>query len=280
VIFQAELASNDSVIDSLKAATKAFSEGLRKDRNSAELATEVHSAAYEAMNVKDPYLELKIRADRVAEEFIGPAEEYITSSDDRMKAAILMSSIGNIMDFGMGLAIDDPDEFRSEFNKLIEQGIGHDDTKAVKSILSSAKNIVYIFDNCGESQLDKLLIREIKKNGTKVTGVVRGEPILNDVTLKDAERIGLDKEVDSMHTTSEFRIGLKLDALTKELKKEISSADMIIAKGMANFESLSDQNVPVPIVYILRSKCRPVADALGIPLGINAVIMKMPDEGK
>jgi uncharacterized protein with ATP-grasp and redox domains len=144
----------------------------------------------------------------------------------------------------------------------------------VKDILRNAKHVIYLFDNCGESQLDKLLIREIKKNGTKVTGIVRGEPILNDVAMSDALRIGLDKELDAIYTTSEFRIGIDMKALDKRLQKEIASADLMIAKGMANFESLSDQEVPIPLVYILRSKCPPVADALGIPIGINAVAVK------
>ena len=276
VLFQAELADNGSEMDALKEAMAAFSKGLRRGRNSAEIATEVHTAAYKAMNVKDPYIELKVRADNVAEEYIEAAEGYISSSKDRMKAAILAASIGNIMDFGLGKAIDDPDMFRKEFGKLMEQGIGHDDSDTVKQLLSKAKSVVYIFDNCGESQLDKLLIREIRKAGTKVIGVVRGEPILNDVTMKDAERIGLTEEVNEMHTTSEFRIGVRIGSLTKELQKKIASADLIIAKGMANFESLSDQDVPVPIAYILRSKCVPVADALGIPTGINAVAVRRP----
>jgi len=273
VLFQAELANNGTELDALKAAMQAFSGGLRKGRNSAEMATEVHRAAYSVMGV-DPYVKLKIRADEVAGEYIGAASEYISSSPDRIRAAILVAAIGNIMDFGMGKAIDDPDEFRKEFKKLIAQGIGHDDTGAVKKILSSAKNVIYIFDNCGESQLDKLLIREIRSMGIKVTGVVRGEPILNDVTLADAERTGLGKETDSLHAATGFRVGIDLDSLNTELRSKISSADLIIAKGMANFESLSDQDVPVPAVYILRTKCAPVADALGIPLGINAVVLR------
>ena len=276
ILFQARLADNGTEFDALRAAMAAFSEGLREGRNSAEMATEVHKAAYRAMGVKDPYIRLKIRADEVAGEHIDDASEHISSSGDRIRAAILIASVGNVMDFGIGKAIDDPDEFRKEFRGLIGQGIGHDDTEAVKEILSRAKSVVYLFDNCGESQMDKLLIREIRKAGTRVTGVVRGEPILNDVTLSDAERIGLDKETDSLHTTSEFRIGINLDALTADLRNEMASADLIISKGMANFESLSDQDVPVPVAFILRSKCVPVADALGIPTGVNAVVLKYP----
>jgi uncharacterized protein with ATP-grasp and redox domains len=274
VLFQAELANNGTEFEALKAAMNAFSEGLHKGRNSAEMATNVHKAAYSAMKVKDPYLQLKIRADEVAGEYIDDASKFIEASEDRMKAAILVSSIGNIMDFGMGKAIDDPDRFRKEFRGLLEQGIGYDDTNTVKKILSKAKNVIYVFDNCGESQLDKLLIREIKKAGTKVTGIVRGEPILNDVTLEDAVRIGLDKELDALYTTSEFRVGIDMNALNEDLRNAITHADIMIAKGMANFEALSDQDVPIPVVYILRSKCSPVANALGVPIGINAVVIR------
>jgi len=280
VLFQAELVDNGSEIEALRAAMAAFARGLFEGKNSAEMATEVHTAAYKAMNVKDPYLGLKIRADEVAAEYLDEAERFIASSKDPMRSAILISVIGNIMDFGMGHAIDDPDEFRKEFKKLVAQGIGHDDSEEVKKILRNAKRVIYVFDNCGESQFDKLLIREIKKNGTKVTGVVRGEPILNDVATDDALRIGLDKELDSLYTTSEFRIGVKLDALDKKLQKEISTADLMIAKGMANFESLSEQYVPIPLVYILRSKCPPVADALNVPIGINVVALRRQERKK
>ena len=276
VLFQAELAGNGTEFIALKEAMRVFSEEFGEGVNSADAATKVHKAAYKAMRIKDPYLDLKLRADEVAGEYIEPAEEYIRTTKDRMKAAILIASLGNIMDFGMGKAIDDPEMFRKEFKNLIEQGIGYDHTDKIKQILANAKSIIYVFDNCGESQLDKLLIREIKRNGTKVIGVVRGEPILNDVAMSDAIRIELDKEVDKMFTTSEFRIGLKLDNLSEDLKKEISSASLMIAKGMANFESLSDQKVPIPVAYILRSKCAPVADALGVPVGINAVKVRMP----
>jgi uncharacterized protein with ATP-grasp and redox domains len=274
VLFQAELAGNGTEFDALHAAVRSFSDGLRKGRNSAEMATEVHAAAYSAMNVKDPYLRLKIRADEVAEEYMGIAAEMISESSDPVRTAILAASAGNIMDFGLGSAIDDPDEFGKEFRRMMEQGLERDDTDAIKRILSDADSVVYVFDNCGEAQLDKLLIREIRKNGTKVIGIVRGEPILNDITLSDAYRIRMNEELDALYTTSEFRIGIDLRALEKELTARIKEADLMIAKGMANFESLSGQNVPIPLVHILRSKCAPVAEALGISMDINAVILK------
>ena len=109
--------------------------------------------------------------------------------------------------------------------------------------------------------------------GVKVTGVVRGEAILNDVTLEDAERIGLDKILDKLITTGTFAIGVDLSKAGEDLLSELSEVDLIISKGMANYESISDQKVNVPIVYILRTKCEPVAKSLGVPADINVVKM-------
>lgn len=271
VLFQARLAGNGKEFESVSEAMRTYSEELREGVNSAKIATKVHSSSYKAMGVRDPYHALKVRADEVAAEYVGFAREYVKGSDDPIRSAILVSCIGNIMDFGSGIAIDDPDDFRNEFRRLLDQGIGSDDSEKVKDILKNAKNVVYIFDNCGESQLDKILIDEIRSGGAKVTGVVRGEPILNDVTSEDAERTGLEGHLDRMMTTGQFAIGIDLDRADDGLRNEILGADVIISKGMANYESLSDHRLGVPIVYILRSKCIPVAESLGVDTDINVV---------
>lgn len=271
VLFQARLADNGSEYSALKNAMATYSKEFGEGRNSAEVATEVHRSAYKAMNVKDPYLQLKIKADEVASEYIPWAEKFINGSGDRIRAATIVAVIGNIMDFGSGIAIDSPDEFRGQFERIIAQGIGADDIEKMKAAIRPSSTVIYVFDNCGESVFDALLIKEIQAKGARVVGVVRGEPILNDVTLDDAKRTGLDKVPDRMLTTGQFTIGIDLKKIDSDLKEEISKAGLIIAKGMANYESLSDQNVGVPIVHILRSKCVPVASSLGVPLDINVV---------
>ncbi len=107
--------------------------------------------------------------------------------------------------------------------------------------------------------------------GVRVVGVVRGERLLNDVTMEDAQRIGLDKILDRVITTNIFAIGVNLSKAGGDLKDELSRSDFIIAKGMANYESLSDQDAGVPKVFILRTKCEPVAKSLGVPTDINVV---------
>lgn len=270
VLFQSKLADNGTEFDSVSAALLTFSKEFKEGRNSAEVATLVHTNAYATMDVLDPYLELKIRADEVAGDLLKKAQNYVNNSEDRLRASITVSLTGNIMDFGQSTSIDDPDMFVEIFDELLAQGIGSDDTDDLNKCLQEPGHIMYIFDNCGESQLDKIFIRELKKTGKRVIGVVRGKPILNDVTMEDALRIGLDKELDGIIDTGSFAIGVPTN-VPDTLSNAISKSCLIIAKGMANYESLDKRDLGVPIAFMLRAKCVPVADSLKVEVGTNVV---------
>ena len=269
ILFQARLLDNGCEAEAVGAALRAYAKEYAPGRNSAEVATEVHRAAYGVMKA-DPYLQMKLDSDRIAGGYLEKVTGYVESAEDPFKAAVMVSVIGNIMDFGTPHAISGPEEFDSRFSEMMEQGIGSDDTDRFRELLAKSRSILY-FDNCGESQFDKLLIRQIRKMGVRVVGVVRGERILNDVTLEDALRVGLDKELDRIVTTGEFRIGAVLSKAGDDLKEELGKADLIVAKGMANYESLSDQDAGIPKVHILRTKCGAVARSLKVPEDINVV---------
>ncbi len=268
VLFQARLLDNGCESEAVGAALRTYAKEYVEGRNSAEVATEVHRSAYEVMGA-DPYVGIKLDADRIAGEYLDQVTEYVDSSDDRLSAAVRVAVVGNIMDFGVSLT--SPEEFRTVFEGLLEQGIGSDDTERMRVLLSQSRSVLYFFDNCGESQFDKLLIREIQRMGVRVVGVVRGERILNDVTMEDAERIGLDDILDRIVSTGTFAIGAVLSKAKDDLKEELDRADVMICKGMANYESLSDQDAGMPKVFILRTKCGPVARSLGVPENINVV---------
>lgn len=268
VLFQARLLDNGCESEAVGAALRTYAKEYVEGRNSAEVATEVHRSAYEVMGA-DPYVRIKLDADRIAGEYLDQVTEYVDSSDDRLSAAVRVAVVGNIMDFGVSLT--SPEEFRTVFEGLLEQGIGSDDTERMRELLSQSRSVLYFFDNCGESQFDKLLIREIQRMGVRVVGVARGERILNDVTMEDAERIGLDGILDRIVSTGTFAIGAVLSKAKDDLREELDRADMMICKGMANYESLSDQDAGMPKVFILRTKCGPVARSLGVPENINVV---------
>lgn len=271
VLFEARLAGNGREYDAVTAAVRRYCEVASPERCSAEVGTEVHRAAYASIGAEDPYRDIKIKADETAAGYVPEGKRFIDSSDDRLAAAVRLSIVGNIMDFGMGIAIDSPEEFGGVFRSLLGQGVGSDDTPALEEMVDGSRRILYAFDNCGEDQLDRLLIRELRSRGKEVVGVVRGAPIINDVTREDALRIGLDGEMDGLVDTGKFAVGFPLDGLGRELEGEMSRCDMLIAKGMANYESLTELGADIPRAHLLRAKCIPVAKSLGVPLNTNVV---------
>jgi uncharacterized protein with ATP-grasp and redox domains len=271
VLFQSRLPANGRDAESVEAGLREYARVFSFGMNSAECATQVHRMAYGALGARDPYASLKERADEAAARHVGRAQEFVDRSGDRFAAAVRVSIIGNVMDFGSGIAIDDPDDFDSWFDELLDQGVGYDQTSELRELVDSTGTVLYLFDNCGESQFDRLLIRELRGMGKRVIGVVKGEPILNDVTREDAVRIGLDRELDGILDTGGFAIGIDMRMIGPELRKEMSGGAVAIAKGMANLEALSDERLDIPLAYLLRAKCTPVADALGVKKGTNVV---------
>jgi len=273
ILFQSRLSGDSDERASMHESLMVFATELDYDRKSVDIATEVHRASYSVLG-KDPYHELKVRADEVAGRLTETAQDIVDSSDDQLKAALMVAVIGNIMDFGATGGLEGPEAFGSMFTDLMAQGLYRDDSDRIRAVLDRPGTVVYIFDNCGETQLDKVLIRYLRSHGKRVVGVVRGAPILNDVTREDAVRSGLDRELDLMLDTGGFYVGVDVKHIPKQLKKEIQDSDLIIAKGMGNFESLSDEDMPVPVVHVLRTKCRPVADSIGVPQDQNVVYVK------
>lgn len=271
VLFQAKLDGSGAEFDSCEAALKAFADNISEDVHSVEVSTAVHSAAYSKLSTPDPYKELKVRADEVAMEHLPLAQAHVDASEDKLLAALEAVVIGNIMDFGMGKAIDDPQAFGEVFHDLLAQGIGVNDMDEFRALVSGSRHVLYMFDNCGESVFDVILIRMLRDLGLRVTGVVRGAPILNDVTYEDAVRTRLIDELDDIVTTGKFYIGVDWNDLPDDFAKALDSADFIIAKGMANYEASSHVALPVPIVHILRVKCLTVSHSMDIPVNTNVV---------
>jgi hypothetical protein len=270
VVFETDLVAPERSMDVMRDSLETLCGGFSSGVNSAELATEVHRRAYSVMGSSDPYEELKGRADEVAMSLLPRAEEFIDGSGDRLRAAAMCAIAGNVMDFGIGKGFDDPADLVDAFDSIVRQPLGIDDLERVRELLVSAKRVLYMLDNCGEQVFDKLLVREIQSLGVEVVGVVKGEPVLTDVTRRDAERSSIMEQFDRTVDTGTFAIGVSLERMGDDLREEMSRADLIIAKGMANFEALSEREVR-PIAYIMRAKCWPVARSIGASKDDNVV---------
>ena len=124
--------------------------------------------------------------------------------------------------------------------------------------------VLILADNAGEIAFDCLLCEQLTRLGKRVTVAVRGAPTLNDATIVDAREVGLP-EVAEVITTGSDHPGVLLSKCSQDFRRHFQDADLVISKGMGNFEGLSGE--VGPIFFLLKAKCAPVARALGVEVG-------------
>lgn len=240
---------------------------------STEVATKVHRLAYKLIGLRDPYAEMKKRANQVALSLLPKMKRILSKSKDPLRDAVLCSILGNSMDFGIiGSARNSPEELIGEFDRMYAEGLGVDDVDKIRKYLKPDARIVLIADNCGEIVFDKLLAKELKKYSVFLTLIVRGGVIMTDATREDAMALGFDKIADEILDTNQkggvSAVGLSFKELKKEVRRRLKEADLIIAKGMGNYESLSESRYR-PVAYLMRTKCSVVAESIKLPMNIS-----------
>ncbi len=266
VQFEAELSTKDIALQkkAVLAGIEVLREYLVDGAPATHLSTKIHREAYRVLGDIDPYREKKRQSNVAAKKLLPFAMDFVAEKDS-FRRAVLVSIVGNSFDFGV-LGFDADREIAKEtILGQFERGLDVDDTDRMKSMLG---NVVYLADNCGEIVFDTLLFEEIRKLGGRITLVVRGAPILNDVTMKEVRELGLDKKVDKVLTTGSNAIGLCLKEAPPELVDALGNASLIISKGMANYETMSEYDFR-PIAYLLKTKCESVAEAMGLKRNMN-----------
>ncbi len=264
VLYEAKLSSTDFATQ-LKAEEAAVKTMCRMGFEGpiALLSTEVHRAVYRILGDDDPYRHVKRLANETAVKLLPTVQSLIQTSSDPFRSAVIAAIIGNTFDFGvLGFEVA-TDDFEKEVATIYRHGLDIDDTDAMKPLL---KDVVYVADNVGEIVYDGLFIEQMRKLGARVTLVVRGGYILTDATIEDVWEFGLDKVADEVITTGSNAIGIKLDEIPAELRAILPRASLIIAKGMANYEMLSEYSFK-PVAYLMRVKCAPVAESVGARVG-------------
>ncbi len=266
VYYEAKLVTDDEAVISkcVEDSLKILAENYHLRPINAHLATRIHRRVYEILGVDDPYTEVKKRANEVAKQVLAFAEEIVQKAEDPFRTAVIVSIVGNNFDYGVQGHKVVEKEFKEFLQKKLEEGLRVDDTDRIKELCSG--KVVYLTDNAGEIFFDTLLMREIKRRCERLSVVVRGRPIISDATLEDAMLAGVDRIADEVLTNGKGAIGIIMEELPEETKRRLNEADLIIAKGMANYECLSDADLR-PIAFLLTAKCEPVAKDIGVEVG-------------
>lgn len=241
---------------------------FRRDAVSNEVGTKIHRTIKDKTGNEDPYIIEKQKGNEIALKFLPQIKEII-KVDNMLESYVKAAIVGNIIDFG-ALGVNYDIENGIINNMKSDIALNHVDK--LEKELKSSNNVLYLADNNGEIVFDKLLIEKLKEYDVDIIVALKEKPILNDATVEDAVKIGLD-EVAELISTGTDSIGIIYGDISKEFREIFNNAGMIISKGLGNYEGLTAMNLGnKPVFVLLNAKCEPVAKDIGVNIGDNVVL--------
>lgn len=228
-----------------------------------EIIGEVFAMIKKHVGNPDPYKDTRNHYNTMFLKLLPEFEEKIEQAEDSFQLAVRYAIVGNIIDFNPIHNTLLEDIFDC-FEKMENLELAINDSKALKEDILSAKTLLYLGDNCGEICLDKILLKKIKElNPTvKIFFGVRGKPVVNDSIAEDAYAVGID-EFAEIIDNGDGSLGTVLNRTSHEFKEVYNKADVVIVKGQANYECLSEENKK--IYFLLMTKCDVIANDIGVP---------------
>jgi uncharacterized protein with ATP-grasp and redox domains len=227
----------------------------------------IHGIIRNASGNSDPYLHIKKDSNVLAGKLMPSLRHIMESSAEPFETAVRLAIAGNIIDYGQGDHISEED-VKNSITSCLDQPINKATINELRGEIERASSILYLGDNAGEVFFDRLLIERIEKY--PVTFVVRGAPIINDALMDDAMIAGIDTLVKVVDNGSDVP-GTILGECSEEFRGLFMKADLIIAKGQGNYETLSDERKK--IFFLLKAKCPVIARNIGCDEG-DIVIVK------
>ena len=227
------------------------------DSTPPQLAYRVHQQVQQLSNNIDPYREDKDQATQQALALYPELKKKVNEASDSLEMAVRIAIAGNIIDLGVA----DNYDLDAALHRVLTQPFVINDLASLRSALARSNTILYLADNAGETVFDRVLIESLE---LPVTYVVKAGPIINDATHEDAVAAGID-QVATIIDNGSNAPGTLLDQCSALFRKRFAQAGLIIAKGQANYESLSDSSAP--IFFLLQAKCNVIARDLGIAEG-------------
>ena len=250
--------ANEAQLYSVLQSTLSVLQNLPSNATPPEIGYKIHKIVREAIDTQDPYDDVKKISTQKALALYPRLKAMVRQSKDPLATAIRLSIAGNIIDFAMSDQIAD---LWSTVERVVKQPYAIDDREALKECMKNADHVFYLADNAGETVFDRVLIEELP---LPVIYAVKGGPILNDAIMQDALAAGLDSCATIISNGSQAP-GTILSLCSSSFREQFNNATLIIAKGQANYESLS--NAGTKIFCVLQVKCPVIASDLEVTEG-------------
>jgi len=253
--------------DKLKSKLTAHVQKLSSDFSFEHTPPEIASYVYEDLakiaSKTDLYDDVKKASTIKAISFKPLLQNKLKNSNNKLLTATKIAVAGNVIDLAAQVEFD----LEDELNKIFDTKFAHDDFAEFEKELLKSKKVLLIGDNVGEHIFDYIFIQTLQNIYPKIkfSYMVRGNPIINDVTITEAKEAGFDKLcelIDSGVNTP----GFVYNRATKYAQKVFDEADLVVSKGMGNYECLSPSSRN-NICFLLKVKCNVVARSLNKELG-------------
>jgi uncharacterized protein with ATP-grasp and redox domains len=234
-----------------------------KTSSTSEVIGEIFVLLKKEIGNEDPYKETRVQYNKMFLEQIPDLEREINGVENPFIEAIKYAIIGNMIDFNPihNLLLSD---IETSFTRLKEEQLEINHSNLLIQEIGNAATILYLGDNCGEICLDKILIKKIKElnPSCQVFFGTRGEAVVNDSVEEDAYFVGIDDHA-TIISNGDSSMGTVLYRTSKRFQEIYKNADIVIAKGQANYECLSNENKN--IYFLLMTKCSMIAMNIGVP---------------
>ncbi|MBN1588567.1 MAG: DUF89 family protein [Pirellulales bacterium] len=257
----ARLATSDEAVHErvLREALRTAAE-MDLRRSPPAMGQHIHRVIRECTGQNDPYREMKDHFNQMALKLYPTLRQWFDDSDHPIETAVRLAIAGNVIDVAVKTQLTDAEVRESILGALSAPFEG--DVDQFVSAVRAADKILYLADNVGEIVFDRLLIEQLQP--ANVTVAVRGFPVINDATLADAETAGIDQVAAIIDNGSDAP-GTILDDCSPSFREHFDQADLVIAKGQGNYETLNE--VDKDIFFLLTIKCPVIARHTGYPTG-------------
>ena len=220
----------------------------------------------------DRFLQEKIDSNTFVMERMEKIRSMVRSAPDPLLAGMQLAILGNYLDFSALRGNVSFDKLDDMLRQALAMELDEENRNRLCADLESAKNLLYITDNAGEIGFDRIFAETIaeKYPHLSITFCVRGGIALNDATREDAAAVGLPFPViDNGNRVP----GTQLNLLSAEAENALCAADVVIAKGMANIETMYGCGKNVYYAFLI--KCQRFVDRFEKPM-LTPMLVREP----
>jgi len=296
IVFQSDLEK----LRALKAFLRFLSANLSESKTPSFYGTERERLVKRLSGVRDPYRELKQEANALAKTLLPVAEAFYRDAEDKMEALVRVAAVANAIEYGVKGYSFSTNAFKANFLSMLRNEKLNWEREAVENAIEEHDAILYLTDNAGEVFFDAFVVREFLKQGKFVVVSPKSEPVLNDATVEDlkdalsfvgiptastaltaptsstnlADAIEKSEEKTKAGAVSILPSGAYVGVSLEEAPASFLSVlrderFLVVAKGMGHYEALSEIESAFKgrLLYILKAKCEPVAESIGVKRG-------------